>query len=94
MNFKNVQDFFKSWGMYPSREDTDDYSPDVIEQGINRGCYFKLIEEAKRANGDSFAQFCSRQIDATDDAFYLTADSWGELEDAWAEWTMHNAVGV
>ncbi len=83
MDFKEAQDFFKSWGVYPSDESTDDYNQEVIEQGINRGCYFKLIEEAKQLHGDEFAQFCARQIDATDDAFYLSASTWDELLEAW-----------
>lgn len=85
MEFSQIQDFFKSWGMYPIDEDCekDDLNPEVIEQGINRKVYEKLISEANTLHGGTFAQFCSHQIDATDDAFYLTASTWHELEEAW-----------
>ncbi len=81
--FQQVYDFFRSRGMFPSEEDTDDYSPEAVKDGINRGCYFKLLEEAKHLYGDSFAQFCAHMIDATDDRFYLSVDSWMQVQDIW-----------
>ena len=88
MDFKNVQGFFKSWGMYPGEEEddcmADDLNPEVIcGYGINRKCYEKMIAEANDHSGANFAAFCSRQIDATDDSFYLSASTWRELEEAW-----------
>lgn len=91
MNFQDVQEFFKGWGMYPSEEDpmSDDLNPEVIEMGVNRKVYEKLIAEATlhdQMAGANFASFCSRQIDATDDAFYLSASTWDELEEAWLDY--------
>lgn len=82
-DFKDVQAFFKSWGLYPAKEDTDDHNPRVIEQGINRACYFKLTEEAQRLYGEKYVQFCSRVINATDDAFYLRLYTWDEMKEMW-----------
>lgn len=91
MNFTDVQTFFKSWGLYPFEEysdaEADSLNPEVVcEYGINRRCYEKLIAEATLSDqmaGSNFAPFCSRQIDATDDSFYLSARTWAELEEAW-----------
>lgn len=88
MKFDEVQTFFKSWGLYPMGEHddatADDLNPEqVCENGINRKCYEKLIAEANDHAGANFAAFCSRQIDATDDCFYLSAQTWAELEEAW-----------
>ncbi len=85
MEFSEVKVFFKSWCMYPSEEDCeeDQLNPGVIEMGINRKCYEKLIAEANDHQGANFAAFCSSQIDATDDSFYLSASTWKELEEAW-----------
>ena len=88
MDFKEVQDFFKSWGVYPNQEDTDDFNPDVIQQGINRACYRKLTAEANDQWGANFAEFCSIMIDAVDDAFYLQAGTWADLEAAWGRHTV------
>jgi hypothetical protein len=94
--FTDVQAFFKSWGMYPkesieNEELDDDLNPEAIEQGINRKCYEKLIADADKEINASyfpnyFSTFCRRQIDATDDQFYLSADSWEDLEEAWEEY--------
>jgi hypothetical protein len=88
MEYKDVQEFFKSWGVYPADElddcIADDLNPEVIcDFGINRKCYEKLCQEANDLHGANFSAFCSRQIDATDDAFYLSAATWAELEEAW-----------
>lgn len=82
-NSQRVEEFFKSWGLYPSEEETDDFNPAVIEQGINRACYQKLRHEADVNYGKRFLHFCSAQIDATDDCFYLSADTWAEVQEAW-----------
>jgi hypothetical protein len=94
--FPDIEAFFKSWGMYTQKaidddDLDDDLNPEVIEQGINRKCYEKLIEDADRQINAShfpnyFSNFCRRQIDATDDQFYLTATSWGELKEAWKDY--------
>jgi hypothetical protein len=85
MDFNEVKEFFKSWGMYPSNEDSsvDSLNPEVIDLGINRKCYEKLLYEAETEHGMRLKEFCSRQIDATDDAFYLSAETWLEVEEAW-----------
>jgi hypothetical protein len=91
MDFNQVQEFFKSWGLYPTQGDpsADDLNPEVIDQGINRRVYERLCEEAERLHGESFRHFCARQIDATDDSFYLVAETWEELEEAWIGYSAH-----
>lgn len=91
----SVVEFFKSWGMYPNSEDTDDLNTEVIRDGINRCCYFKLLEEAKKhirhsdaSNPNFFAEFCSRIIDAVDDSFYLDCETWGEVKEAWIDYVL------
>lgn len=83
MEFKDVQEFFQSWGMYPVSEDTYPYNKEVIDNGINEPCFDRMLEQAAAKYGEEFALFCSRAIDATDNAFYLQADTWKELKDAW-----------
>lgn len=92
--FEDVKQFFKSWGMYPGDEHSDmladELNPDAIANGLNRKCYEKLVEDARRqiqASGfpDYFPNFCRRIIDATDDQFYLDVTTWEELEEAWDE---------
>lgn len=86
VTFTDVQAFLKSWGMYPGEEDTDEYNEEVIRQGINNPCFEKMKLEAESLYGIGFARFCSRQTEATDDAFYLGAKTWAEVEDAWRNW--------
>lgn len=84
MKFKEVRKFLESWGLYPSAEEIDeDLNPEVINQGINACCYRKLCEEATRLYGEPFRSFCSRLIDATDDAFYIGEETWVDVEEAW-----------
>lgn len=91
--FKDVKGFFMSWGMFPHEEDCNAESdednwlnPEVIEQGINHRCFEKMMDEAKRLYGDTFRQFCSRQIDAVDDGFYVDVDTWDTMKEAWENW--------
>lgn len=83
LEFKDVQDFFKSWGLYPYNEDTDPYNKDVIDEGINEPCFNQLMQQAEGKYGLGFAQFCSRMIDATDNAFYLRSETWAQVENCW-----------
>lgn len=86
--FADVRAFFESWGLYPSEEEiASDLNPDN-EQSISERCYTKLVKEAtthihSSKYKDYFAGFCRRQIDATDGGFYLSAETWDELEEAW-----------
>jgi hypothetical protein len=84
-NFKNVERFFKSWGMYPANENTDNFNPEVIGQGINRACFKKMCEQADEETGRSFRTWVRKAVNATDDAFYVKFDTWKELEDYWFE---------
>ena len=88
LSFKDVQDFFKSWGLYPTDEVVDalrdGLNPEVVcEQGINRNCYKKLLVEADEITRGGFESFCARMINATDDSFYLRCKTWAELSESW-----------
>lgn len=96
--FKHVQDFFESWGLYPSEEDCNAnekelgyINPDMIRQGINSRCYQKMLGEGNNLYGNVFSKFCSAMINATDDAFYLRAGTWEELRKSFNYWKVkHN----
>lgn len=83
--FSDVEFFFKSWGMYPSEEDTDDFNTEVIRQGINRACYKQMIEQAEDEHGNSFKEFVGDCIDAQDDAFFLEYETWIDLNEYWED---------
>lgn len=83
MIFSEVEAFFKSWGLYPNNEDTSPYNKEVIDQGINEPCFDRMLEQAEQKHSTAFMRFCSRIVDATDNAFYLPCECWAELEDAW-----------
>lgn len=92
INFQqDVRAFFESWGIYPSEEDTGDLNKEVIDHGINRRCYERMIENADKHISTSkfpgfFGRFCGRMINAQDDAFYLRVTTWDDLETAWDEY--------
>lgn len=96
IDFAKVKEFFQSWGMFPfdedcneSEDENDWLNPEVIEQGINRKCYEKLLEDADRFSAslgypnEHFKNFCASVIDATDDSFYIRVKLWDDLEDCW-----------
>lgn len=83
ITFASLQRFFKSWGLYPSKEPTDDYNEEVIRRGINGTCYKKMRLEVERNYGIEVARFCSKQIEATDDSYYLRFETWDQLKAAW-----------
>jgi len=80
--FGDIQKLFKSWGLYPVDELTDEYNPDVIDQGINRPCYNKFLNEADRLyHGEKHRAFFRNAINAQDDAYYVRVSNWAELEE-------------
>lgn len=92
MDFKEVRAFFESWGLYPTNEDCGDLNAHVIAQGINRRCYENMMKDAM--NFDHVPEgkvsglvkrkiFVERWVTAQDDAYYLDADTWVELERDW-----------
>ena len=85
MKWNEVKSFFKSWGVYPFGEPTDDYNQEVILQGINRACFHKMVIEARTLFGQSFAQFVNEECNGQDDAFFLRAEAetWSQLQDNW-----------
>ena len=84
-NFNHIIRFFKSWGMYPQDEDTDDFNKEVIEQGINRACFKKMLEQAEDDYGRGFRTWVSMAVEATDDSFYPKFNTWKKMEDYWFE---------
>lgn len=81
--FEEVKDFFKSWGMFPHKEETEDLNSDVIMLGINRCCFNKMMAEARREHGDELAVFILNETGGQDDSFCVEAPTWIELRDAW-----------
>jgi hypothetical protein len=75
MNVDQVIQFFQSWGL-----DVDDDAASV-----SAPVYVKLVNEAKRMGGRKLASFCVDIIDATDDEFYLSVDSWDKLSEQWSK---------
>ena len=90
--FNDVRKFFESWGLFPSEEKLPDcISPEVHNVGVSSRVYEKIREEAGKhiqssKHPDYFQKFVSRSIDATDGCFYLAADTWVELEEAWDDY--------
>jgi hypothetical protein len=80
ITFDDIQKLFKSWGLYPIDEMTDDYNPDVIDRGINRPCYNKFLNDAHKLLGPEKANFVRTQIEALDDSYYVGASTWAGLE--------------
>ena len=89
MTFTDVQEWFKSWGLFPYEEDCAPYNKEVIDNGINEPCFNRMIEAAKEKHGKDFASFCSRMIDATDNAFYLQSETWDDIKAAYLMTTEH-----
>lgn len=83
LTFLKAKEFFMSWGLFPHGEPTEPYSEEEIQDGITAACFNKLVLEAASLYGQPFAQFCFRQIDATDGHFYLPMETWEELEEAY-----------
>ncbi len=97
MNFQEVALFFEGWGLFPSDEDPVSSHPDLVsnegapyefnkevtDQGLNFACYVKMRKEARALDADLYA-FIPYALDATDDAWYLTARTWKALEHQWA----------
>lgn len=81
----SVCEFFKSWGMFPTNEDTGNLNYHNISQGINRKCYEKMYAEACNLYGKAFAEFYNKQVQSMDDMFYLVADTWNDVEQAYKQ---------
>lgn len=84
-SFYDIKNFLKSWGLFPSEEDTEDYNPETVANGINSGCYNHMMSMVKRESSEEIVFFLSNHIDATDDCFYLNVHTWEQLKASFAE---------
>lgn len=77
--------FFKSWGLFPFDEEEEIFKNDLDEYNIcvNSPCYTKLLAEALTLHGEKFEQFCKNEIIRTDNAYYLDAQLWSDVEQDW-----------
>jgi hypothetical protein len=78
--FEQVKMFLLSWGLSPDEEPDDNHIGSNDGYTINSSCYAKMCDEAHSTYGEEFRKFLSHSIDATDGAFYLTADTWADME--------------
>jgi hypothetical protein len=74
LNSQEVISFFKSWGL-----DAEDDNASIPGEVYNR-----MVQEASKVGGMSLRVICTRLIDAVDDEFYLSTDSWEEVTTAYA----------
>jgi hypothetical protein len=96
MKFFEVRAFFESWGMFPSDEEAMTYeymdtyghphifNKNVVDNGMNYGCYNKMLQEAIRLE-DGFCAFISTCVEAQDDAWYLNVSTWDQLSNLWTK---------
>jgi hypothetical protein len=86
-HFARVRKFFTEWGLAPSDEPDDDHIANANgEYVMNVACFRMMHIEADRQFGTNFSDFVSQAIDATDGAYYLGAETWSQLEEAWDAW--------
>jgi len=83
MTFKDIQEFFKSWGLYPALESTDEYNSDSIFVGLNQACVKKFFKEAKELFGKDTVGFFHTQISTRDNSSFLRAYEWVDMEKAY-----------
>ena len=85
--FQQVREFFLSWGLAPDCEEDDMQYSIRTRDGyiINSACYDRMRTNAEEVHGKDFSAFVSRSINAVDGSFYITADTWDELQEAWED---------
>lgn len=85
-SFQETKDFLMSWSLFPTNDHTSSeecVTDELIDQGINQLCFYKMLHEAEALYGNDFAHFCSLQCNATDCWFYLRAETWESVEKAY-----------